>query len=241
MNNCEDLKKSIASIRGFTNYSFRIIIIDSSRGNEIRDFATVLQDEFLCKYFWQKPKGVYSAMNEGLVHADENHMIWFLNPGDTLESPEVLNNLLMNIEKSGASWGYCQAIYDDPNTSVFPSSELTAKTLLQGSEGISHQAMVVAGGILKKLDGFNSQYRIVSDFELQFKLLKNFQSFFLPQVMVRIDINGISHKSLIRTYWESHLVRFRSVEMSPAVAIFFSLKLLTRRLFRSLRRKLLVP
>lgn len=56
-------------------------------------------------YIWQKPQGIFSAMNFGVSHAQGNYVL-FLNAGDTLFDTQVLSQLIDFLQSGLPTWAY---------------------------------------------------------------------------------------------------------------------------------------
>ncbi len=232
-NNPVDVNRTLRSIEAIDSIDYRIIVIDSSDNDQVKDLFLERETRFKYSYDWQVPQGVYAAMNAALRHVTDANLVWFLNPGDTLVSTENLTHLVDLINSENSALGYARAKYDSPNEGIFPLSVVSARDLLLGRSGISHQSMLVKGQALKDLGGFSDIYKIVSDLEMQYKLLKQYGGSYLPEVLVEIDVNGLSHRLLVKNYWESHLVRIRSGEFNRFYAISTTLSLISKRIRRS--------
>lgn len=235
-NNPVDVNRTLRSIEAIDSIDYRIIVIDSSDNAEVKDLFSGEESRFKFSYNWQVPQGVYAAMNTALHHVTDTNLVWFLNPGDTLVSTENLIHLVDLIKQEDSVFGYARAKYDSPNGGVFPLSVASARDLLLGRSGISHQSMLVKSQILKDLGGFSNSFKIVSDLEMQYKLLKQYHGSYLPEVLVELDVNGISHRLLVKNYWESHLVRIRSGEFNIFYATFITLSLISKRIRKSIWR-----
>lgn len=233
--NLADFSKSLQSLKKIVGLDFRVILIDSSENLSIKNYAESQSTDFSIEYHWQEPQGIYAAMNFALDFISQNNLIWFLNPGDVLVAEDTLIELIKLIEKDGSPWGFAQAFYENSD-SVFPNASLNSTRLILGLDGLSHQAMLVTGHVLRSYGGFDRRFIVAADLNLQSRLLREqaFSCVFKP--LVAIDVNGLSHKFLFRTYWESFLVRLESNEISNIAAFRISIILASKRLMKSAGR-----
>jgi GT2 family glycosyltransferase len=231
--NLTDFSKSLQSLKRIVGLDFRVILIDSSENQNIKNYAESQTTDFSIEYHWQEPQGIYAAMNFALDFVSQNNLIWFLNPGDVLVAEDTLIELIKLIEKDGSLWGFAQAFYENSNSVFFPTASLNSTRLILGLDGLSHQAMLVTGHVLRSYGGFDRRFIVAADLNLQTRLLREQTFSCIYKPLVAIDVNGLSHKFLLRTYWESFLVRMESNEISIIMAFRVSVILASKRLMKS--------
>ena len=223
--NIEDLKRSYQSVKEVSKLIGEVIVIDSSHDQAIANFVrTEVNQKF--KYKWEKPEGIYHAMNSALFIADSDNFLWFLNPGDTLIDAKPLHNLIIEMKAQKSVWGYAQAKkIIQGHVELYPSQDIsmTAENVASGRLSISHQAMLVKSEVLRKMGGFDERYRIAADLKLQIGLMANFTPTFIPELFVLIDPSGISHKFIFQTFMETLKVRYstRAVPKYKVVLLAF--------------------
>lgn len=87
-NNCEGLKKTIASVVNQTFRDFEWIVIDGGSTDGSKELIKQYADYFA--YWVSEPdKGIYSAMNKG-IRAAKGDYLFFLNSGDWLKDKDSL-------------------------------------------------------------------------------------------------------------------------------------------------------
>lgn len=169
----------------------------------------VIQDEGI---------GIYQAMNIAIAENDSSRWIWFLNAGDTLTSIDALENLLdqlINIDPN-TMWVYCgytlcessgEAIEKRRAPTVF-----SIKNQLFARDFVSHQALIARLDLLKKIGGFNTEYRIAADWELICKMSVQSCPQSLEIDLVNFKLGGFSSRH--RNLGNLELLKIRS-EMLP--------------------------
>jgi hypothetical protein len=231
-NNLVNFERTFSSLEKIRSLDFRVIVVDSSIDDQIKDFLATSSSSYEVHYFWTPPKGVYNAMNLALRHAKPDSLVWFLNPGDMIFSGEGVSNLQSCIIAEANSWGCAQAIYQGSRHS-FPHQEPSFFNVWSGKSSFSHQTMLVRGYVFTLLGGFNEDFRVAADLEFQLELLQAFSFSFAKVPIVTLDIDGLSHTSLLRTYWEAAQVRFRVREVSWIRALWTNFVVVFRRVFLS--------
>jgi GT2 family glycosyltransferase len=236
--NLDDVVNTLESLKSLIVYNIEIVIIDSSKDNQIKDFVSLGAHKNIA-YSHMKPSGIYSAMNLGVKYCTPGNYIWFLNPGDILSNPQSLMSLLAGGISENFPWIYAQAgIVSTPPSRNFPtlSDEHTFSALNQGFLRISHQAMLVRTDVFHKLNGFDLRYKICSDFDFQVRLFESFPGYFQELSIAHIDPNGLSHQRIFTTYFETFLIRVRSGNMRFVDAAFLTIKNLVLLIIKKLVR-----
>ncbi len=240
MNNSESLRITIDSLKNLEYPNTILINVDSSDNNACKE---VLQhSHFESKYFWEKKRGIYHAMNSALDNIQGEDIVWYLNPGDVLNKPELLINILTDFRKdSKLDFAYAQAqvIANTDPFEIFPGSnvEASVKNLSEGTFRISHQALLVRGSIMNQVQGFDTKYQIAADLKLEFQLLSNYKGRFVPGVLINFDSSGISHKKVVRTLIESAFVKYSGGYLSFNKAFLFLLKSILLKIMRKILMK----
>jgi putative colanic acid biosynthesis glycosyltransferase len=67
--------------------------MDGASGSQVERY---LREDGRCRWWSEEDAGLYEAMNNGLIRASGRWVLW-LNGGDVLERPEVLEELLLEL------------------------------------------------------------------------------------------------------------------------------------------------
>lgn len=180
-NNAKGLKKTLESVASQTCRDFEHIIIDgaSTDGSVdiIKEYVASPAGKNISYWISELDSGTYNAMNKGVHYASGNYCL-FLNSGDWLYSPSVL-------EETEKITGIADIIYFDPvyvfsNKQIRYRSPEVSSLLMMFLHGINinHQNMITKTSI-QKANPFNEQYAIYSDFDFNIKnILINRYSFY---------------------------------------------------------------
>lgn len=180
-NDKEHIEKTIQSILAQTYKELEFIIIDgaSTDGtleivNQYTGFITLIVSEH--------DKGVYDAMNKGIVlsHGD---FVLFMNSGDAFHTNTVIEEMnLGEAPKNTMIYGNVQVKYWDGDKIEKPKPFFDTSMKFKGV-GICHQTMFFPGEILRKMR-YDLKYKIVSDYDLVYRMWKQGMKFVYRDVVV---------------------------------------------------------
>ena len=161
-------------------------------------------------YIWQKPQGIFSAMNFGVSHAQGDYVL-FLNAGDTLFDTQVLSQLIVFLKSSSPIWAYGrvhftstsgQDLTEPPWSYDAERSRLFARGLFP-----SHQGTVMRLDLIKSLGGFDETYQITSDYHLMLRASNQSQPEFIPFPIAHFQQGGASTQNWRTAIAEFHRAR----------------------------------
>jgi glycosyltransferase involved in cell wall biosynthesis len=191
-NNAEGLKKTIESIINQTFKEFQYVIID---GGSTDDSFAVIDNHKNAIDFWvsEKDKGIYNAMNKGIVAATGDYLL-FVNSGDYLKDSKVIENCIHFFEDD-ADFISGNLEYIDNSGKLFVRKhpeKLSFSYLV--SKTLSHPSTFIKRSLFVKYGLYNENLKIVSDWEFFFKTIAlNGASFKSINVIItHFDMNGIS-------------------------------------------------
>lgn len=191
-NDALGLEKTINSVVNQSWCEFEYIVIDG--GSTDGSLNVIEKNKNKITYFVsEKDKGIYNAMNKGIVKANGKYIL-FLNSGDYLVNSEVLENvveeLLNDIDFISGNLEYFDSkgklfVRKHPEKLTF--SYLVSKT-------ISHPSTFIKKIMFDKYGLYNEDLKIVSDWEFFFKCLGlNGASYKSTDVtLTHFDMTGIS-------------------------------------------------
>ena len=161
-------------------------------------------------YFWQKPEGIFSAMNFGLSQAQGDY-VFFLNAGDTLFNSDVLSRLIEFLQSSAPNWAFGRV-----NFTSSTGKDLTEQSWSYATErsqlfarGLfpSHQGTVMRRSLIQSLGGFDETYQITSDYHLMLKASKDSEPGFIPFPIAHFQQGGASTQNWRKAVGEFHRAR----------------------------------
>lgn len=160
-NNVSQIKKTIDSVLEQTYNDIEYIIID---GDSTDGSVEIINTYSTQLAYWEceKDNGIYHAMNKGWKRATGDYCL-FLNSGDYLYDARVIEKVVQKIEENPADiiFGNLFAFDEDKN---FVSSFKEPVSLYYFQHSfIPHPATFTRTSLLRKVNGFYEQYKIISD------------------------------------------------------------------------------
>jgi glycosyltransferase involved in cell wall biosynthesis len=150
-------------------------------------------------YRWvsEPDQGLYDAMNKGLAMATGDYVL-FLNAGDTLAHPRVLEDLWAEAPRAGAYYGQAMVVESVGGRELglrkpLPPSRLDSRSLRFGMV-VCHQAFIVGRAWAKPYD---LQYKICADIDWMIRSLQTLEAAKVPvhfadRVLVQFLDGGLS-------------------------------------------------
>lgn len=199
------LERTMLSVLKQTCTDYEYIIVDGASTDGTLDIVKGLEQQFEGRLFWQSEpdKGLYDAMNKGIVRAT-GEFVWFMNAGDEIYSVETLQHVINAIsDQTDIVYGKAcivnavgQKVSEHHKTTP---PNLTLEHLLNGLV-VSHQAIIVRRSITKLYD---TQYRICADYDWVIKNVRiSRQNVYIDNYLCKFLTGGVSNKQRQRAWKE---------------------------------------
>ena len=94
LNNVSGLENTLSSVRAQTFRDFEQIVVDGGSSDGSVDVIRANSD-WIAQWISEPDSGIYNAMNKGVRMASGDYLL-FLNSGDCLASPKVLENVFQH-------------------------------------------------------------------------------------------------------------------------------------------------
>jgi glycosyltransferase involved in cell wall biosynthesis len=161
LNNAAGLQKTMESVffQTFTDYEY--IIIDGGSTDESKEIIEKHQNKFVCAIS-EKDKGVYNAMNKGVLHARGNYLL-FLNSGDTLYSQNSLSHFINHSNGEDIVYGDVYVIEKEREWIKTYPDKLSFGFFLRDS--LHHQSTIIKKSVFEKTGLYDEDLKIVSDWK----------------------------------------------------------------------------
>lgn len=191
LNNASGLKKTIESVasQSFNNYEYVVIDGGSTDGS----FDIIEQNSAHVNHWVsEKDNGIYSAMNKGILAASGEYLL-FLNSGDYLSAPDILQKISGYLGKEDIVYGNLYQLVKARLVETIYPATITAKYFFVNS--IPHPASFIKKELFEKYGLYNTKYKIVSDWEFFFLAVckHNCTTRHLPFFVTVYNLLGISH------------------------------------------------
>ena len=162
--------------------------------------------------------GIYDALNKGLRHATGD-VVGVLHADDTFESPDVLARVAAAFADPTVDAVYGDLVYvreQDPTQVVrYWRADAFEPGCLERGWMPPHPTFYVRRAVYERLGGFDTRFRISADYDciLRFLGRGGIRPAYLPQVLVRMRLGGISNRSL-RNLVRKSLEDYEALRMS---------------------------
>ena len=176
LNNQKGLVQTLNSVAQQTYSKYEHIIIDGASTDGSQTIIEQYKNKSPHVTYWisEKDKGVYNAMNKGILHAQGQYLL-FLNSGDYME-PDILKQAAALLTGTDIIYGNLFFISESGNKylRIFPESPLSAALMLSPTFCLPHPATFIRRDLFKD-QLYNEQYKVISDWEFWIKniLFKN--------------------------------------------------------------------
>ncbi len=174
-NNLEGLQRTVESVVNQTWQEFEYIIIDGGSTDGSAEYIETQSNHF--DYWVSEPdKGIYNAMNKGIVKATGEYLL-FLNSGDHLNDSSVLeiNNIFLK-EKDIVYFNIKEI---RGNTIIIKKcpQEITFSYMVKDS--IPHQSTFIRKSLFDSVGLYDEKLEIVSDWKFFIIALGKYKATYL--------------------------------------------------------------
>ena len=145
--------------------------------------------------------GIYDALNKG-IRCATGEVVGFLHADDLFETPDSLAQVAAAFDDPAVDAVYGDLVYvrkDDPARVVryWRAGPYVAGCLERGWMP-PHPTFYVRRAVYERLGLFDARFRISADYESVLRILGRggIKTAYLPQVLVRMRLGGISNRSL---------------------------------------------
>jgi glycosyltransferase involved in cell wall biosynthesis len=220
---CKDNEKGLArTFESVSSQSFQdwclTIVVAESKDNSIEIARCLQNTDARVKLIRQEGSGIYEAMNTGASYSNGD-LIWFLNSGDEFYDENTLNENVKLISKKKFGFlvgNYC--VKDTKHEYYTNLAPIKGYKFLFNRNGGCHQAMVFNRKYFDDVKGYDTRYKISSDFDLCCKLLKVVPCYSIARINCTIEGDGFSDTNLFEMYLEKF--RIRNLITRPRYILF---------------------
>ncbi len=206
LNNAAGLARTLDSAKEQTWRDFEHIVIDGGSTDGSRE-AIESRAAQIAHWVSEPDGGIYAAMNKGL-RAARGEYVQFLNSGDWLASPGVLERVFGRNEFA-EDLLYGNSLRPDGagGWKELPQPDSLTVARFWGM-GLCHQTVFYKREWFGRLGGYDERYRIVADWDFNFRaLLAGCTTRHLPFPVVHYEGRGISATQVDRMEREKEEMR----------------------------------
>lgn len=196
------IESSLMSVLNQSINDVEIIIVDGlSNDGTIKKIEHLVRKHQDIKLICEADNGIYDALNKGIDIAS-GEIIGFVHSDDMLSNNNVLDDIRNVFIKQNVDGVYGDLEYVDKlNTNKiirYWKSCQFSRSLLKKGWSPPHPSLFLKKSVYEKHGNFNLNYTISSDYDFMIRVLKDERLCFsyLPQVITKMRVGGISNKNL---------------------------------------------
>jgi glycosyltransferase involved in cell wall biosynthesis len=227
------LEEAIHSVAGQDYPNREHIVVDG--GSTDGTLAILERNKHsIARYVSEPDGGIYFAMNKGIAMASGD-VIGFLNADDCYAHTGVLSRIAAQFATPEVEACYADLVYvdqHDPTRVVrYWKSRDYVDGLFDWGWMPAHPTFYARRDVYSRYGGYDTQYRLQSDFELTLRMLAvhHIRAVYVPETWVRMRTGGATNKSfrnVVRGNLEAyHAARKNGLAVSP---LFMVRKVLSR-------------
>lgn len=217
------LERNLKSITTQTCKDYEIILVD---GNSKDKTIAIIKKykNYLKKIVTGEDRGPYHAMNTGVNYSNGEYII-FLNSDDFFYNDKSVYNIVNKIKLKNPNclYGNLEIVKKNKIFRKWKSGNFGIKEFISGWHP-PHPGMCIKKKLFLKLGGFDTRYKIASDYDLMVRAFykKKIKPIYLDKTLVKMETGGLSSKisNIIISNFECYLSRKKAGLKNP----FFLMK-----------------
>lgn len=226
-NSSKTLDAAIKSVLEQTYDNIEYIIVDGQSDDNTVEIIKSYGDR-ISKYVSERDNGIYDAMNKGISLA-KGEIVGFINSDDRLNSNDCVAEIVKIFQIYNSDVVYGDKVYTQQNksskvTRYWRAGEYNKANFKNGWMP-PHLSTYIKRELYEKYGKFRTDFKIAADYELMFRFMYkyNAKSKYLPKVIARMRVGGISNKSLknilISNYEAYKSWRINGFRVSPFIIV----------------------
>lgn len=199
-NNQHTLRNTLESIISQDYKNIELIVIDGASTDNTISILKEFSDQ-ICVLVSEQDNGIYDALNKGVALASGD-AIGFMHSDDLFYNQYSLGKIVQAFNDHDVDAVYGDLIYvDKENTDqvvrYWKSGKYSQDQLARGWMP-PHPTFYMKRSCYEMYGGFNLQYRIAADYDalLRYLVEGNIRIHYIPEVLVRMRVGGVSNRSL---------------------------------------------
>ena len=203
-NNRETIQDAINSVLSQDYDNLEYIIVDGASTDgtvEVINEVIKMHSGRNVKFLSEKDNGIYDAMNKGIGLATGG-IVGILNSDDVYDNNRCLSTIISEFQKKGVDSVFADLVYvrrDNLQKVVryYSSANFSPPNFAFGWMP-AHPTFFVRREFYERYGKFKTDYIIAADYELIVRFLARYKITYsyIPKILVRMRIGGISTKSL---------------------------------------------
>ena len=183
------------------------IVIDGNSTDGTKEFL-LENKSYFSTLISAKDSGVYDALNKGLKLA-KGDVVGLLHSDDLYANKNVLKKIsrIFSDPKIDIIYGDLDYVSQDDPTKIirrWRAGKFNLDKLMSGWMP-PHPTFFIRRKLLNKIGGFDTGYKIAADYDFMLRALtqKNVKVVYLPEVLIKMRVGGMSNRSLMNILLKS--------------------------------------
>jgi glycosyltransferase len=205
------IEQALDSVAGQDYPNLEHVVIDGASTDGTREVLERHRGN-IATLVSEPDEGVYDALNKGIGVAT-GEVVGFLHADDIFEGPGVISRIARSFEDSHVDAAYGDLVYVSNNDATrivrrWRSGGFSRSSLHWGWMP-PHPTFYARRRVYHRLGTFDTRYRIAADYDCMLRFLGSggVAPAYIPEVLVRMRVGGISNHSLrnlLRKSWEDY-------------------------------------
>lgn len=186
-----------------------IVVVGKSSDQSLETAKLFEREDTRVKVIEQTGLGLYQAMNEGL-RSVKSEYCWFMNAGDRFFGTESLRcayKKITSLEADLVIGGHIICHKAGTQTFLKSSRKLATWSFAFDRRGGCHQAMLFRTKKLLEVGGYDTRFRLSSDFRSVLMIVSRSRVFRLNLILCQITPGGIADSNLKDVITEKYFIR----------------------------------
>ncbi|MDR0832725.1 MAG: glycosyltransferase [Candidatus Symbiothrix sp.] len=207
-NSAQHIQAAIESVLSQTYSDIEYIVVDGGSTDTTVDSIKSCEPQFKGRMHWisEPDTGIYDAMNKGIARAT-GEIIGFLNSDDIFFNEKIVEEVAALFEKNDCDMVYGDLIYQKDGKTIrrWKSNPFLPHSLNFGWMP-PHPTLYCKRTVYTELGVFDSTFRLAADYDFMLRIFKtkHLKASYLPKVMIRMNLGGVSNANLPLKYQEDY-------------------------------------
>jgi glycosyltransferase len=196
LNGEKTILNTFRSIRAQTESDFEYLVFDGGSFDGTLDI--IRQNNDLISFYGSSTdRGIYFAMNKGLLKA-RGKWVLFIGADDVLEPDALKNYKEITGQNPDLDFVYGRIeIVDSNGKFIKYKGESYSYSRFKHHMIVNHTGAVMNSLYFKKWGLFNPLFKVSADYELLLRSGEALNAEYIPETVLRMNVNGISHSSFV--------------------------------------------
>ena len=199
-NSADTIKDALDSVAQQSYSNIEHLIIDGQSKDTTLDIVKNYSNSKM-HFRSESDSGIYDALNKGIIYSSGD-VVGFLHADDVFESNGVLSTIAEAFSDPNVDAIYGDLIYVRKENiqqvvRYWRAGNYRKNSFYHGWM-LPHPTLYVRRAVYEKYGGFNTSYRISADYDLVLKMFTRpgFRATYIPDVLVKMRLGGVSNGSL---------------------------------------------